>query len=110
MDQEKLEHFKHRLEDMFSELRETVESKTDATATVELDGSIGRLSRIDALQSQQMALGLRVRQQQAMVRVQNALNAIRNGTYGHCRRCKGEITLERLEAQPDAVLCVQCAK
>jgi DnaK suppressor protein len=110
MDQEKVELFKCRLEEMLAELRSAVETKSDATAPVQLDTSIGRLSRMDAIQSQQIALGLKARQQQALLRAQNALEAIRNGAYGQCRRCKKPIALERLEAQPDAVLCVSCAE
>jgi DnaK suppressor protein len=109
MDPKTLESFKQRLEEMLAELRSAVENKTDATAPVEVDTSIGRLSRMDAIQSQQIALGLKARQQQAMLRTQNALEAIRNGTYGQCRRCKKQIAIERLEAQPDAVVCVSCA-
>ena len=95
---------------MEAELTAAVEGKADATAPVTLDTSIGRLSRMDAIQSQQMALGLKARQQQSLLRVRNALAAIRNGTYGQCRRCKGPIALERLEAQPDVILCVKCAE
>lgn len=109
MDSATLERLKKQLEAMEAELREAVEGKADSTAPVQLDTAIGRLSRMDAIQSQQMALGLKARQQQHLARVQNALKAIGNGTYGRCRRCKGPIALERLEAQPDAVLCVECA-
>jgi RNA polymerase-binding transcription factor DksA len=63
---------------------------------------------MDAIQSQQMALALKARQQQALVR--NALEAVATGTYGQCRRCKGPIAIERLAAQPDAVVCVKCAQ
>ena len=98
-----------QLEEMETELRDSVEERSEDTAPVQLDTSIGRLSRMDAIQSQQMAIGLKARQQQALLRVRNALEAIRAGTYGQCRRCKGPIPLERLEAQPDAVVCVQCA-
>ncbi len=101
--------FQRRLEQMVSELTEAVEGKADATAPVQLDTAIGRLSRMDAIQSQQMALGLKTRQQQALLRARNALQAIASGTYGQCRRCKGPIALERLEVQPDAVVCVKCA-
>jgi DnaK suppressor protein len=37
-----------------------------------------------------------------------ALRAIEKGTYGRCERCGKEISVERLEVQPDATLCVQC--
>lgn len=110
MDDATLERFKQQLEELEAELRDSVEGKADATAPVQVDSSIGRLSRMDAIQSQQMALGLKARQQQALLRVQNALKAIANGTYGECRRCKGPIATERLEAQPDAVFCVTCAE
>jgi peptide chain release factor 3 len=30
--------------------------------------------------------------------------------HHQCRRCRSSIAVERLEAQPDAVLCVQCAE
>lgn len=109
MDAATLERFKKQLKEMESELGAAVEGKADATAPVTLDTSIGRLSRMDAIQSQQMALALKARQQQALLRVRNALKAIANGTYGQCRRCKGLIVVERLEAQPDAVICVNCA-
>lgn len=110
MDQTTLERFKKQLEEMEAELSAAVQGKAEATAPVTLDTSIGRLSRMDAIQSQQMALGLKARQQQALLRIRNALKAVANGTYGQCRRCKGPIAIERLEAQPDAVVCVQCAE
>jgi DnaK suppressor protein len=109
MDTITLERFKKQLLEIEAELSAAVEGKIDATAPVQVDSSIGRLSRMDAIQSQQMALGLKARQQQALVRVRNALKAVADGTYGQCRRCKGPIAIERLEAQPDAVVCVKCA-
>lgn len=110
MDATTLERFKKQLEEMEAELSAAVEGKADSTAPVQVDSSIGRLSRMDAIQSQQMALGLKARQQQSLVRVRNALEAIRKGAFGQCRRCKGLIAIERLEAQPDAVVCVKCAE
>jgi DnaK suppressor protein len=104
-----LERFKKKLEQMEVELRDSVERRAESTAPVQLDTSIGRLSRMEAIQSQQLALSLAARHQQGLARVRNALEAIRNGNYGRCRRCKGSIALERLEAQPDAVVCVHCA-
>jgi DnaK suppressor protein len=110
MDQATLERFKKQLEELEAELRDAVDGKADATAPVPVDSSIGRLSRMDAIQSQQMALGLKARQQQQLLRVQNALKSVANGTYGQCRRCKAPIARERLDAQPDAGFCVSCAE
>jgi DnaK suppressor protein len=40
--------------------------------------------------------------------VQRALDKIAAGTYGICERCGREISVERLEALPWAVLCIDC--
>ena len=50
MTPETLERLKKRLEAMLVELSEVVEDRTGSTAPVQLDGSIGRLSRMDAIE------------------------------------------------------------
>ncbi len=109
MNPESKARFKRQLEDMVAVLQVSLKP-SDQTAPVALDTSIGRLSRMDAIQSQQMALALKQRQQQQLARVERALQAITDDTYGQCRRCQKAIAFERLEAQPDAVLCVNCAE
>ena len=44
-----------------------------------------------------------------IVSVKRALTRIDNGTYGKCVRCGGEIAPKRLEARPEAALCIECA-
>jgi RNA polymerase-binding protein DksA len=41
--------------------------------------------------------------------VKRALTRIENGTYGQCVRCGEEIAAKRLEARPEAALCIECA-
>ena len=41
--------------------------------------------------------------------VKRALTRIENGTYGVCVRCGDEIASKRLEARPEAALCIDCA-
>jgi RNA polymerase-binding transcription factor DksA len=44
-----------------------------------------------------------------LAKLRRQLEAVAKGSYGRCRRCRRPIALERLEAQPDAVVCVRCA-
>ncbi len=44
-----------------------------------------------------------------LAQVQRALRHIQDSTYGICEQCNGEISKERLEALPQATLCVACA-
>ncbi|WP_455381879.1 TraR/DksA family transcriptional regulator [Salinispira pacifica] len=41
-------------------------------------------------------------------RIAAALHRINEGSYGICESCGGEIGTERLEAVPDAPLCIEC--
>lgn len=108
MDSDKLEKFRNLLNRLSVELRAGL-SQRDATEPVQVDTSIGRLSRMDAMQSQQMALALKERQRQQLTRVERALRAIEDGTYGTCKCCRSPIAEERLELQPEATVCVTCA-
>jgi DnaK suppressor protein len=41
---------------------------------------------------------------------QHALDQLAAGTYGICESCGRPIAPERLEARPDARLCIECAR
>jgi DnaK suppressor protein len=42
--------------------------------------------------------------------VKRALSRIEDETYGTCVRCGEEIAPARLEARPEAALCINCAR
>jgi RNA polymerase-binding protein DksA len=42
--------------------------------------------------------------------VKRALARIEDGVYGECVRCGEDIALARLEARPEAALCIDCAR
>jgi RNA polymerase-binding transcription factor DksA len=43
-------------------------------------------------------------------RIEEARRALADGTYGTCRSCGRDIPAERLEAAPEAVLCLDCQR
>jgi DnaK suppressor protein len=91
------------------ELMTAIAEAARADAPVAPDKAIGRLTRQDALQQQQMAAALARRQEQELALVQKALRAIDEGRYGECQRCGNPVAPARLRALPHAVLCVECA-
>ena len=109
MDAERLVFFRELLETKAKETEAYLESSKDSAEVVELDTSIGRLSRMDALQSQEMAKELRRRQQDELRSIKAALKRIEKGWYGKCGLCQKPIAEERLEALPDVLTCVDCA-
>jgi DnaK suppressor protein len=78
---------------------------------VELDQqSVGRVSRIDAIQRQEMAKAGEQRRLNEMSRIRAALRRIDHDEYGLCLRCGEEIAIKRLEFDPAVPLCIGCAR
>ena len=109
MSSERQKHYRNLLEALAEEVKTFLKKSKDASEAVELDTSIGRLSRMEAMQDQQMALELRRRKKRQLARVNNAIRRLDEGTYGLCELCGGSISEERLEAFPDMMTCVNCA-
>lgn len=109
MDENDLERYEEMLIELREEIREEIDKTRDESAPVKLEGVMGRVSRGDAMQAQQVALEVKRRREQRLTRIATALQRIQQGEYGLCGRCSNPIKPARLDAFPDAVLCVQCA-
>ena len=109
MSPERQAYFRGKLLGLQADIEDDLNASKSASDVVELDTAIGRLSRMDAMQDQQMALELRRRQELQLQRITKALERVKNGTYGQCVRCRKPIAEERLELAPDVFLCVRCA-
>ncbi|MBV2094334.1 MAG: TraR/DksA family transcriptional regulator [Candidatus Thiodiazotropha sp. (ex Codakia orbicularis)] len=111
MTPEELASLKQRLLDLRTKLQAVDETSQAAGETVELDQSrVGRLSRMDALQAQQMAQETARRRQQQLAKIAGALRRIDAGEYGYCFVCKEAIDSRRLLADPTVTRCIDCAE
>jgi DnaK suppressor protein len=110
MDQERIECFARQLLQQQQALLGLQETADEATKTVELDqSSVGRLSRMDALQGQAMSQERDRRRQLELQKIAAALRRVEAGEYGFCAMCGEDIALKRLELDPAAPLCIDCA-
>jgi DnaK suppressor protein len=96
-------------------LREQVIAATEhgaeATQPVELDQTrLGRLSRMDALQGQEMARAAERRRNIEVRRIDAVLARLDSGDYGRCVRCGEEIATARLALDPAVPMCFDCAR
>lgn len=105
-----IDALKQALLDRQAELRDLQSISAGSRDTVELDQTkVGRLSRMDALQGQQMALAIERRREQELLRIGAALKRIESGDYGWCAKCDEPIAPARLELDPSVPLCIDCA-
>ena len=105
-----LEKFKQLVLLEQQELIKMNQGSQKTTQPVNLDqSSVGRLSRMDAMQSQAMALESKRRREIQLTRISAALERIQEGEYGYCATCEEEIDRRRLEVDPANPFCISCA-
>ncbi|WP_112323307.1 TraR/DksA family transcriptional regulator [Oceanibium sediminis] len=79
--------------------------------TVVLDQqSVGRLSRMDALQQQAMAKATHARRAAERARLQLALKRAATDEFGYCADCGEAIDHRRLAMNPALTLCISCMR
>lgn len=92
------------------ELLESQLSLSESAKPVDLNDPIGRLSRMDAIQQQQMILNAKKQNELNLQLVDAALERLEKGIYGYCLNCEEEIAPKRLLAKPEAAFCTKCQR
>ena len=92
------------------EVARTLVAVEEAAVTVEADPQrVGGTSRLDELQQREIASDAARRRRRELMRIDSALERVETGEYGHCLACGTAIPEARLELDPAAVLCMDCA-
>lgn len=99
-------HLLARLAELESEERNSAEAR--APVSLQQD-SVGRLSRMDAIQQQAMAQATQRRRTVEQKRIRSALVRLDEGEWGWCATCGEKIAEARLGHDPSVVQCVGCA-
>ena len=101
---------KARLLEIRAALVDTSKTSAESRQPVELDQSrVGRISRMDAMQSQAMDVESERRRGVEITRIDAALARIDDGDYGYCVVCEDDIEVKRLMFDPATPTCITCA-
>lgn len=111
MHDHEINQFQLQLLQMKAALEVLEATSKEATQTVVLDqSSVGRLSRMDAMQGQQMALESARRRKQQLLGIEGALQRIAKNDFGYCSTCGETIATARLAIDPTVTRCINCAE
>lgn len=111
MTPQELDKFRNLLLKWREDLLSTSDIRDESSATVHLDQqSVGRLSRVDAMQSQELAKAVKERADRQLRMIEAALIRIGNNEYGECMKCGEPINPKRLEIEPASLSCIDCAQ
>ena len=104
-----IEELGAELQRQLGRLHKSMKVTDEAMRPVELDQTaVGRLSRMDSIQSQSLSKGLHEREVVRLSQIRDALERVADGTYGVCAVCGGPIPFERLFVFPEAPECADC--
>ena len=89
-------------------LKRYLQLTREGAKPVDLGTPIGRLSRMDAMQQQEMTKASRSTLETKLLQIETSLKSFQKGAYGECRACEEPIGYRRLKARPEAPFCLSC--
>ena len=106
--QAQTEQFKKLLHEKRHRLLEEAKRTLDNDMVISPDERMDEVDQASSEYMQAFNFRLRGRERFLMDKIQTALRKIDEGTYGLCEECEEPISLKRLQARPEAQLCIQC--
>jgi len=102
------EEFRKILIDKRDRLIAEAKRTLDQDMVIEADERMDEVDQASSEYMQAFSFRLRGRERFLMEKIEHELRKIEEGGYGICEECEEGISLKRLQARPEAQLCIQC--
>jgi len=109
LETEEREKLKDHIKKKIESLKKDIKSYQTLTQPISPDDAIGRLTRMDAINSKSINEAALNKAKQTLSKMEGALTMINDPDFGLCRECEDPIPFARLMIVPESNLCVQCA-
>jgi len=109
MNQQEREALKDKILQEIGKTEEKIEGLMDATQPISPENSIGRVSRMDAINNKSVAEAALRTSKGKLSKLKVALTKIDAPNFGICVFCKNPIPPARLMFMPESSRCVRCA-
>ena len=103
-----LESFKTLLNEKRRRLIEQAQETLSSEMILSPDDRFDEVDQASSEYMQAFSFRLRGRERHLMNKIELALKKIEDTEYGVCEECDEPISIKRLEARPEAPLCIQC--
>lgn len=100
---------KVKIEAAIGQAEEEIEQLESITQPIAPENSIGRISRMDAINNKSVAEATLRSARRKLANLRLALSKIETPDFGNCSRCKQPIPSARLMFMPQSTMCVRCA-
>ena len=103
-----LDSFRRILEEKREHLLEEAKRTLESEMVIEADDRMDEVDQASSEYMQAFSFRLRGRERFLMEKIEHALRKMEEGLFGVCEECEEPISLKRLQARPEAQLCIQC--
>ena len=110
MTKEERQKIEELIKQKIEKLKIKIAGYEDMSAPVTPENSIGRISRMDAINNKSVFEASLRKAKTELGALQKALFVIDSDDFGICKSCKNEIQWQRILIKPDSPYCIHCAK
>ena len=93
-----------------SKTEKLIEEYKELTKPIAPDCSIGRISRMDAINNKSVTEASLRQAEEKLQNLNRVISQIGTKEFGICLKCKTSIPLARILYRPESLYCVNCAK
>lgn len=108
MNKTQLKKFKTLLEQKRDDIIRRAQQTLNEDMTLDANELPDEMDLASTEYLQSFTFRLRGREKSFLRKIQKALVKIEDGSFGLCEECEQPISLKRLEARPEAPLCIKC--
>ncbi|MEP1033390.1 TraR/DksA C4-type zinc finger protein [Ekhidna sp.] len=105
-----VDEIKKKIEEEISKTEWLIADYKEQSKPVTLDNSIGRISRMDAINNKSITESALRQAELKLSKLHQALDTIDTPDFGLCIKCKQSIPLGRILLMPESNKCVKCAR
>lgn len=101
---------KEELEKKLIRIKSEIDDLKELTKPVAPDDSIGRITRMDAINNKSVNEAILRKKEAQLIGIQYSLSIIDKDHFGICTKCNNNIENARLLLIPESKLCISCAR
>ncbi|MEO9484461.1 MAG: TraR/DksA C4-type zinc finger protein [Ekhidna sp.] len=105
-----VDEIKQKIEEEIAKTKLLIKDYKEQSKPVTLDNSIGRISRMDAINNKSITESALRQAELKLSKLNQAMDNLGKPDFGLCIKCKQPIPLGRILLMPESNRCVNCAR
>ena len=105
----KVDEIRKKIEEEIRKTESLILDYKEQSKPVTLDNSIGRISRMDAINNKSITESALRQAETKLSKLHRAMDSIEKPDFGRCIKCHQPIPIGRILLMPESNKCVNCA-